>query len=91
MPFYCRFYLVSFLINPRFPAQTTPLMNPFMTSFYPDPSIVWVKTAYYLINSICSYFPGILIFPGNDLKNWQQIGNVIDRLEQIYFKDGRVT
>ncbi len=57
--------------------------NPILTGFYPDPSICKVNEAYYLINSTFSYFPGIPIFKSHDLVNWQQIGNVLDRPEQL--------
>ncbi|GAA4447839.1 glycoside hydrolase family 43 protein [Nibrella saemangeumensis] len=71
-------------------AQTT-LVNPILTGFYPDPSIVRVGTDYYLVNSTFSYFPGIPVFHSRDLKNWKQIGNVIDRPEQMDFMGERMT
>jgi xylan 1,4-beta-xylosidase len=72
-------------------AQTTTLVNPILTGFYPDPSIVQVKSDYYLINSTFSYFPGIPVFHSKDLKNWKQIGNVIDRISQLDFMGERMT
>ena len=71
-------------------AQTT-LVNPILTGFYPDPSIVKVGPDYYLINSTFSYFPGIPVMHSKDLKNWKQIGNVIDRPEQMDFMGERLT
>jgi len=72
-------------------AQTTTLVNPIMAGFYPDPSIVKVGSDYYLINSTFSYFPGIPVLHSKDLKNWKQIGNVIDRPEQMEFMGERMT
>jgi alpha-N-arabinofuranosidase len=72
-------------------AQTTTLVNPIMTGFYPDPSIVKVGSDYYLINSTFSYFPGIPVLHSKDLKNWKQIGNVIDRPSQMDFMGERMT
>src|SRR5690242_2643010 len=66
-------------------AQNTTIINPILTGFYPDPSIVQVGSDYYLINSTFSYFPGIPVFHSKDLKNWKQIGNVIDRTSQLDF------
>ena len=66
-------------------AQTITLVNPILTGFYPDPSIVRVGPDYYLISSTFSYFPGIPVFHSKDLKNWKQIGNVIDRTSQLDF------
>lgn len=62
-----------------------------MSGFYPDPSIVRVENDFYLINSTFSYFPGIPVFHSKDLKNWKQIGNVIDRPSQMNFMGARMT
>ncbi|WP_316796051.1 glycoside hydrolase family 43 protein [Pedobacter agri] len=59
--------------------------NPILSGFYPDPSVTKVGTDYYLVNSTFSYFPGIPVFHSKDLKNWKQIGNVIDRPSQMNF------
>ena len=72
-------------------AQTITFTNPILKGFYPDPSIVRVGTDYYLINSTFSYFPGIPVMHSKDLKNWKQIGNVIDRPSQLDFMGERMT
>jgi alpha-N-arabinofuranosidase len=59
--------------------------NPILSGFYPDPSVVRVRDEYYLINSTFAYFPGIPIFKSRDLVNWTQIGNVIDRPDQLAY------
>ena len=61
------------------------LVNPILSGFYPDPSVKKVGDDYYLVNSTFSYFPGIPVFHSKDLKNWKQIGNVIDRPSQMNF------
>jgi xylan 1,4-beta-xylosidase len=65
--------------------------NPILSGFYPDPSITKVGQDYYLVNSTFSYFPGIPVFHSKDLKNWKQIGNVIDRPGQMNFLGERVS
>lgn len=65
--------------------------NPILSGFYPDPSVTKVGSDYYLVNSTFSYFPGIPVFHSQDLKNWKQIGNVIDRPGQMNFMDNRVS
>ncbi len=60
--------------------------NPILPGFYPDPSVVRVGDRFYLINSTFAYLPGIPVFESRDLVHWRQIGNVIDRPEQIDFK-----
>ena len=63
----------------------TVMTNPILKGFYPDPSICSVGEDFYLVNSTFAYFPGIPIFHSRDLVNWTQIGNVIDRENQINF------
>jgi xylan 1,4-beta-xylosidase len=84
------FTTVGLLLSHSLLAQTT-LINPIMTGFYPDPSIVRVGTDYYLVNSTFSYFPGIPVLHSKDLKNWKQIGNVIDRPSQMDFMGEKLT
>ncbi|GAB3653802.1 glycoside hydrolase family 43 protein [Hymenobacter agri] len=72
-------------------AQSIELTNPILSGFYPDPSIVQVDKDYYLVNSTFSYFPGIPVMHSRDLKNWEQVGNVISRPSQMNFLGDRVT
>jgi xylan 1,4-beta-xylosidase len=60
--------------------------NPILAGFYPDPSIVRVGPDFYLVNSSFSWFPGIPIWHSRDLVHWRQIGNAIDRPEQLDFQ-----
>ena len=57
--------------------------NPILAGFYPDPSICRVEKDYYLITSTFAYFPGIPVFHSKDLVNWELIGHVLDRAEQM--------
>ena len=57
--------------------------NPILEGFYPDPSICAVGEDFYLVNSSFAYFPGVPIFHSKDLANWEQIGNILDREEQL--------
>lgn len=66
-------------------AQSITIQNPILTGFYPDPSIVKVGPDYYTVHSTFSYFPGLPIMHSRDLKNWEQIGNAIDRPSQMDF------
>lgn len=73
------------LVGTLYASAQITLTNPILTGFYPDPSIVQVGSDYYLVNSTFSYFPGLPILHSKDLKNWKQIGNVIDRPSQMDF------
>ncbi|MCI9420385.1 MAG: glycoside hydrolase family 43 protein [Eubacterium sp.] len=57
--------------------------NPILPGFYPDPSICRVEDDYYLVTSTFAYFPGVPIFHSRDLIHWEQIGNILDRDEQL--------
>jgi xylan 1,4-beta-xylosidase len=57
--------------------------NPILAGFYPDPSICRAGNDYYLVNSSFAYFPGLPLFHSTDLVNWKQIGNAMDRAEQL--------
>lgn len=57
--------------------------NPILPGFYPDPSICRVGEDYFLVTSTFAYFPGVPIFHSRDLVHWKQIGNILDREEQV--------
>ncbi|GAA4729387.1 glycoside hydrolase family 43 protein [Flavisolibacter ginsenosidimutans] len=57
--------------------------NPVLAGFYPDPSICRVGDDYYIVNSSFAYFPGLPVFHSKDLVSWKQIGNAMDRPEQL--------
>ena len=61
--------------------------NPVIKGFYPDPSVCRVGEDFYLVTSSFQFFPGVPIFHSKDLVNWEQIGNVLDRQEQLPLKD----
>jgi alpha-N-arabinofuranosidase len=66
-------------------AQPGEYVNPILAGYYPDPSVLRVGNDYYLVNSSFAHFPGLPIFRSKDLVNWVQIGNAIDRPEQLDF------
>ncbi len=57
--------------------------NPILPGFYPDPSICRVDNDYYLVTSTFAYYPGVPIFHSRDLIHWNQIGNILNRKEQL--------
>jgi alpha-N-arabinofuranosidase len=65
--------------------------NPILAGFYPDPSICRVNNDYYIVNSSFAYFPGLPVFHSKDLVNWEQIGNAMDRVEQLDLKGAGVS
>ncbi|WGL18367.1 glycoside hydrolase family 43 protein [Microbulbifer bruguierae] len=67
------------------PLAANEYRNPILAGYYPDPSVEQVGGDYYLVNSSFAHFPGIPVFHSRDLVNWTQIGNVIDRPDQVDF------
>lgn len=61
--------------------------NPVLEGFYPDPSICVVEDTFYLVNSTFAYFPGVPIFQSKNLRDWEQIGNVLNRSAQLPLGD----
>lgn len=57
--------------------------NPVLPGFFPDPSAIRVGEDYYLVTSSFEYFPGVPIFRSKNLADWEQIGHVLTRKEQI--------
>ena len=57
--------------------------NPILSGYYPDPSVTRVGDNFYLVNSSFAHFPGLPIFTSNNLVDWHQIGNAIDRTTQV--------
>lgn len=66
-------------------------INPVLSGFYPDPSICRVGKDFYLVNSSFSYFPGVPMFHSRDLAHWEQIGNILDRQEQLPLEGSEIS
>ena len=60
--------------------------HPLIPGYHPDPSVCRVGNDYYIVNSSFQYFPGVPIFKSSDMKHWEQIGNVLDRENQLPLK-----
>ena len=65
--------------------------NPILSGFYPDPSICRAGEDYYIVNSRFVYAPGVPIFHSRDLAHWEQIGNILDRPEQLPVKGSEIS
>jgi xylan 1,4-beta-xylosidase len=78
--------LISAIVPHIYAQKNNQFCNPILSGFYPDPSICKVDNDYYLVNSTFSYFPGIPVFHSKDLINWELLGHVMDRSEQLELK-----
>ena len=59
------------------------MKNPFLTGFYPDPSICRKGSDFYVANSSFQWFPGVPIHHSRDLKNWELAGYALTRITQL--------
>jgi alpha-N-arabinofuranosidase len=75
--------IILLMIASKSFSQQLQYTNPILAGFYPDPSICKVGNDYYLTTSTFSYYPGLPIFHSKDLVNWKQIGNAMNRPEQL--------
>ena len=69
-----------------FSASDKAYAHPLIPGYHPDPSVCRVGNDYYIVNSSFQYFPGVPIFKSSDMKHWEQIGNVLDRENQLPLK-----
>jgi xylan 1,4-beta-xylosidase len=73
------------------PLRPDQFRNPILGGFYPDPGNLRVGQDYYLVTSTFAWFPGIPVLHSRDLVNWTQIGNAIDRPDQLDFGNLRLS
>ncbi|MDT0648652.1 glycoside hydrolase family 43 protein [Autumnicola edwardsiae] len=78
------FFALCLWFLPTTAQQQDYFQNPILAGFYPDPAITDDGNGnYYMVHSTFAFYPGIPIFHSTDLVNWKQIGNVLDRPEQL--------
>ncbi len=65
--------------------------NPVIPGFYSDPSICRAGGDYYMVHSSMGYFPSVPIFHSKNLVNWEQIGYVLTRKEQVPLDKAGIT
>lgn len=76
-------FLITLFAVPGLKAQDH-FLNPILAGWYPDPAITDdSKGNFYMVHSTFAFYPGIPIFHSTDLVNWKQIGNIIDRPDQV--------
>jgi beta-xylosidase len=64
--------------------------NPVIASDFPDPDVIRVDSAYYMVNTTMFIFPGVTILKSYDLVNWQYCCNAVPRFDfsKCYDLDG---
>ncbi|MFW6288059.1 MAG: glycoside hydrolase family 43 protein, partial [bacterium] len=64
----------------------TKIINPILSGFNPDPSIIRVEEDYYIATSTFEWFPGVQIYHSKDLVNWELIARPLNRVSQLDMK-----
>ena len=67
------------------------ITNPIQKGFYPDPSICRAGDDYFMVHSTFAYAPGIPVFKSSNLRDWIQVGHVLEREEQLSLKGAKVS
>ncbi len=65
----------------------SPDWAPLLPGCYPDPSVVRVGDDYYMVNSSFAFYPGVPLWHSTDLRNWERLGYVLNRREQLDLPD----
>ena len=56
------------------------IQNPMLWADVPDPDVIRVGDTYYLMSTTMHLMPGAPIMTSKDLKNWETVGYIFDRL-----------
>ena len=60
--------------------NTEKIKNPMLWADVPDPDIIRVGDTFYLVSTTMHLMPGAPVMASKDLKNWETVGYVFDRL-----------
>ena len=64
-----------------FAKDDTPIIeNPMLWADVPDPDIIRVGDTFYLVSTTMHLMPGAPVMASKDLKNWETVGYIFDRL-----------
>ena len=57
-----------------------PIQNPMLWADVPDPDVIRVGDTFYLVSTTMHLMPGAPIMKSKDLKNWETVGYIFDKL-----------
>ena len=60
--------------------NTEPIKNPMLWADVPDPDVIRVGDTFYLVSTTMHLMPGAPVMASKDLKNWETVGYIFDRL-----------
>ncbi len=62
------------------PKRETPIKNPMLWADVPDPDVIRVGDTFYLVSTTMHLMPGAPVMASKDLKNWETVGYIFDKL-----------
>jgi beta-xylosidase len=66
---------------PLFAKDDTPVIeNPMLWADVPDPDVIRVGDTFYLVSTTMHLMPGAPVMASKDLKNWETVGYIFDKL-----------
>ena len=60
--------------------QMEKVQNPMLWADVPDPDVIRVGDTFYLVSTTMHLMPGAPIMKSKDLKNWETVGYIFDKL-----------
>ena len=60
--------------------DSTRIQNPMLWADVPDPDIIRVDDTFYLVSTTMHLMPGAPVMASKDLRNWETIGYIFDKL-----------
>lgn len=62
------------------PVREAPIKNPMLWADVPDPDVIRVGDTFYLVSTTMHLMPGAPVMASKDLKNWETISYIFDKL-----------
>lgn len=62
------------------PVREEPIKNPMLWADVPDPDVIRVGDTFYLVSTTMHLMPGAPVMASKDLKNWETVGYIFDKL-----------
>jgi len=71
---------VSVMADDYVTLHTEKIQNPMLWADVPDPDVIRVGDTFYLVSTTMHLMPGAPIMKSKDLKNWETVGYIFDKL-----------
>lgn len=76
----CLFSSMSVKADDYVTLNTEPVRNPMLWADCPDPDVIRVGDTFYMVTTTMHLMPGAPVMASKDLKNWETVGYIFDRL-----------